>query len=156
MSPQWQAKVAGVPISQATLLATDYLNHFNEVIMLVGMVASMPEVLDDLKAWHSKTYAEHFRGGSLTYGALAAEAYDHVPDTYKGPFERTIRQLEQVVQLTIKRVNAEVQTGDRGSLEQTASTAVAAMTALVASADSIIAGGRETLAQAEIDRLIGK
>src|SRR3546814_1723486 len=35
--------VRGKNINQNTLLATDYLNHFNEIIMLLEMLPSMPE-----------------------------------------------------------------------------------------------------------------
>lgn len=151
----WLDRVAGTPISPATLLGTDYLNHFNEVIMLIGMIPSMPEVLDDLRAWKPKTYPEHFRSSNLDYGELAAEAYGYVPLSYKEPFEATVRQLSSLTLLTIKRLSAMAATSDTDQLAQTASSAVAAMTALVASADAIIAGGREVLQQDAVDRLLG-
>ena len=89
VAPEWLSRIAGTPISPVTLLATDYLNHFNEVIMLIGMIPSMPEILDDVLAWKSKTYPEHFRAINLDYGQLAAEAYDHAPALHKEPFEMT-------------------------------------------------------------------
>src|SRR3546814_6668569 len=39
--------VRGKNINQNTLLATDYLNHFNEIIMLLEMLPSMPECYGD-------------------------------------------------------------------------------------------------------------
>src|SRR3546814_15221554 len=53
--------VRGKNINQNTLLATDYLNHFNEIIMLLGMVPSMPECYRDAVEWRPKSYAQHFR-----------------------------------------------------------------------------------------------
>ena len=53
--------VRGKNINQNTLLATDYLNHFNEIIMLLEMVPSMPECYEDAAGWRPKSYAEHFR-----------------------------------------------------------------------------------------------
>ena len=38
---------SAVNINAATGLATDYLNHFNEAIMLLEMLASAPEFRDD-------------------------------------------------------------------------------------------------------------
>ena len=43
--------VKGKNINEETLLATDYLNHFNEIIMILDMIPMMPECLDDAKAW---------------------------------------------------------------------------------------------------------
>ena len=42
-----QEKVRDSNIDETTLLATDYLNHFNEIVMLLEMVPEMPEMLDD-------------------------------------------------------------------------------------------------------------
>ena len=48
VSDAWQQRVAGTVINPSTLLATDYLNHFNEVIMTVDMVPDMPELFDEV------------------------------------------------------------------------------------------------------------
>jgi hypothetical protein len=47
-------------INPATGLATDYLNHFNEAIMLLEMLSSCPDCRDDLLAWQPMSYREHF------------------------------------------------------------------------------------------------
>ncbi|MSO72969.1 MAG: hypothetical protein EXQ84_05100 [Rhodospirillaceae bacterium] len=74
----WRVKVAVTLINPDSLLATDYLNHFNEVVMLIGMLPDMPDMLPDCEAWKPKSYPEHFLNAGLTYGALAAEAYAHM------------------------------------------------------------------------------
>ena len=68
--------VQGKNIHEETLLATDYLNHFNEIIMLLDMIPSMPECLEDAKAWEPKTYVEHFRDSGFADKDLAIFAYD--------------------------------------------------------------------------------
>jgi hypothetical protein len=40
------ARAKGTTINSQTLLATDYLNHFNEVVMLFEMIADMPDMMD--------------------------------------------------------------------------------------------------------------
>ena len=47
-------------INPRTGLATDYLNHFNEAIMLLEMVPDMPECAEDFLTWTPRSYAEHF------------------------------------------------------------------------------------------------
>jgi hypothetical protein len=38
-------------INPRTGLATDYLNHFNEAIMLLEMIPDMPECAEDFLGW---------------------------------------------------------------------------------------------------------
>ncbi len=49
--------VKGKNINEDTLMATDYLNHFNEIIMLLEMVPSMPECFDDCQEWQSSKHS---------------------------------------------------------------------------------------------------
>ena len=58
--------VSGTNINEQTLLATDYLNHFNEVVMLIEMIADMPECLEDAQAWAPKSYQDHFRDSNVS------------------------------------------------------------------------------------------
>src|SRR3546814_9281729 len=43
--------VRGTNINATSLLATDYLNHFNEVVMVPELVPDMPEIIDEAAAW---------------------------------------------------------------------------------------------------------
>jgi len=45
------AKTEGTTINSQTLLATDYLNHFNEVVMLLEMIPDMPDMMDMVQEW---------------------------------------------------------------------------------------------------------
>ena len=38
----WHDRLEGTNINQSKLLATDYLNHFNEVVLLIEMLPSAP------------------------------------------------------------------------------------------------------------------
>lgn len=146
--------MAGTLINPGTLLATDYLNHFNEAIMLIGMVADIPDVMSDLQAWRPKSYREHFRDSGLDYGPLAADAYDHVPPAFKGPFEITIQQLNLVISTTVERLAEALASGDTSEVKRAGDAAAAVLTTLVGTANGIIAGAQSTLAQDEIDRLL--
>ena len=44
-------------INPRTGLATDYLNHFNEAIMLLEMIPDMPECAEDFLTWTPLSYA---------------------------------------------------------------------------------------------------
>src|SRR5713226_3249565 len=52
--PDQEARAAvlrAANINPRTGLATDYLNHFNEAIMLLEMVPDMPECAEDFLTW---------------------------------------------------------------------------------------------------------
>src|SRR5258707_5814328 len=63
-------------INPRTGLAIDYLNHFNEAIMLLEMVPDMPECAEDFLTWSPLTYAEHFWASNFKARDLAIEAYE--------------------------------------------------------------------------------
>ena len=56
------ARLAAANVNPATGLATDYLNHFNEAIMLLEMLPSAPEFRDDFLRWQPVSYREYFAG----------------------------------------------------------------------------------------------
>ena len=63
-------------INPRTGLATDYLNHFNEAVMLLEMIPDMPECAEDFLAWQPLSYAEHFTASNFKARDLAIEAYN--------------------------------------------------------------------------------
>jgi len=63
-------------INPRTGLATDYLNHFNEAIMLLEMIPDMPECAEDFLTWSPLSYAEHFWASNFKARDLAIEAYE--------------------------------------------------------------------------------
>lgn len=148
----WRARVAGTHISPDTLLATDYLNHFNEVAMMIGMVADAPEVLDDIRLWRPRSYVDHFLHGPLSYGALAAEAYQHAPPATKTAFDQTIAKLDRTI-LTAQEDLLAAKDEDIEVLRFTAEAANAEIMALVEQAGAVIAGSTGTMPQDEVDKL---
>ena len=70
------AQLRAANINPRTGLATDYLNHFNEAIMLLEMVPDMPECAEDFLGWQPLSYAEHFTASNFKARDLAIEAYE--------------------------------------------------------------------------------
>lgn len=152
---RYRALVEGTNISRQTLLATDYLNHFNEIVMLLGMLPDMPEMIDECKAWQPKSYTQHFADSSFTDKNLAIEAYARVPSRYRMPFEETISQLNTLVMGSIQRLEADIGANIEPEILQQTCTAIArAAQALMDCASAIIHGSDHVMAQAEIDSLL--
>src|SRR5213595_1078605 len=70
------AQLRAANINPRTGLATDYLNHFNEAIMLLEMIPDMPECAEDFLTWSPLSYAEHFWASNFKARDLAIEAYE--------------------------------------------------------------------------------
>lgn len=151
----FQKKVEGTNISRNTLLATDYLNHFNEIIMTLDMIPMMPELLEEAKVWKPKTYPEHFRDSTFSDKELAIEAYRHVPKKFRIPFERTIVQMARIVAATINRVEKELDGGSPEMLQASVSAATQMLQKLTDHASAIIHGSEKTMDQSEIDHFLG-
>lgn len=69
------ARLIEANINPHTGFATDYLNHFNEAIMLLELLADAPECLEDFFAWRPKKYDEHFAASKSKHRNVALAAY---------------------------------------------------------------------------------
>lgn len=151
----WRERVRGTNISDKTLLATDYLNHFNEIVMLIEMLPDMPDMLEDCRMWQPKTYQEHFRDSGFSDRELAIEAYDHVPGKFRLPFEDSISMMNQVVAHTLDRVAADVDGGDADKLGFDCRASVEMIHRIIQVMNSIIHGAAHVMEQDEIDVYLG-
>ncbi len=148
-------RVAGTNINGKTMLATDYLNHFNEVVMLYEMLPDMPDCLEDLKEWQPKTYKEHFRDSTFSDRELAIEAYDHVPIKYRAPFETMIASLDDDLLSAIGAVEAAIDGGlVEGQLTEIVGMALPTIQSHLDMASSIINGVVAGLDQDDIDKIL--
>ncbi len=93
----WPARLIGTNINPETLLATDYLNHFNEVTMLMDVIADLPECLDDILKWQPKSYPDHFRNSSFPYKTLAIEAYGAAPAAGREALDKIVSELNTLI-----------------------------------------------------------
>src|SRR5919204_6971160 len=82
------AQLRAANINPRTGLATDYLNHFNEAIMLLEMVPDMPECASDFLEWTPLSYAEHFTASGFRARELAIEAYQTADSGIRAEFDQ--------------------------------------------------------------------
>src|SRR6266852_7356699 len=81
------AQLRAANINPRTGLATDYLNHFNEAIMLLEMIPDMPECSEDFLHWTPLSYAEHFTASNFTARDLAISAYESADPDIRAEFD---------------------------------------------------------------------
>ena len=150
----WRARAKDTNVHATTLLATDYLNHFNEIVMLLGMVPDMPEMLDECRAWTPKSYTEHFRGSGVPDADFAVEAYARSPAQYRRPFDQTIEMLNATVASVIERAGKAQADTNPELLRGICGFGSEALQRLIDTASAIIHGSEDTASQAQIDRIL--
>jgi hypothetical protein len=93
----YAAKLAAANINPRTYLATDYLNHFNEAIMLLEMIPDMPECYEDIVGWRPLSYAEHFTASNFKARDLAIEAYERADPGIRGDFDELTGNMTTIL-----------------------------------------------------------
>ncbi len=81
-------------INPQTGLATDYLNHFNEIIMMLELLPTMPDCMDDVLEWGPLSYTEHFEHSVFADRDLAVEAYRNAKADVKRHFESLVHDID--------------------------------------------------------------
>jgi hypothetical protein len=74
-------------INPRTGLATDYLNHFNEAIMLLEMIPDIPDCAEEFLSWRPLSYREHFAASSFKARELAIAAYETADPAIRSEFD---------------------------------------------------------------------
>lgn len=93
----FRTELAEANINPDSFLATDYLNHFNEIVMLLEMAVDIPDLMEEAGNWKPATYVEHFRGSSFVARELVIEAWDMTSPSVRTRFEGVVSQLDQLI-----------------------------------------------------------
>src|SRR5712672_4557484 len=141
------AQLRAANINPRTGLATDYLNHFNEAIMLLEMIPDMPECAEDFLGWQSLSYREHFTASHFKARDLAIEAYDSADAAIRAEFDNITSAMTSI----LTAVGAAMREPKQGKTRSTlAEQATGWVKPLVALAGGIINGG----AEADVDYIM--
>jgi hypothetical protein len=152
--PELCARAKGTNVNDRTLLATDYLNHVNEIIMLLELVPDAPECLEDCRTWQPMSYTEHFQASSIADRDLAIEAYAFSPPEFRSTFDRLITEMHRVIAGALASVEAATAQGDEERARRVVDLSVKALKTMVDQASSTIHGDVQIMDQAEIDGLM--
>ena len=148
-------RLADANINPVTGLATDYLNHFNEAIMLLEMLPGCPECRDDFLGWRPMSYREHFVASRFKGRDMAIAAYDAADPDLRGCLDTLANTMSDVLEATRAAMNAGMPPEAAGAL---ASRAAASLKPLVARAGAVINGDTDASAtnipQTVVDRLM--
>jgi hypothetical protein len=135
-------------INPRTRLATDYLNHFNEAVMLLEMVPDMPDCAADFLAWQPLSYAEHFKASHFKARDLAIAAYEAADPTIRAEFDSITSTMTSIL---IAVADAMSQVSQDHSRALLAERATGWVKPLVMAAGGVINGTGE---EADVDQIM--
>ena len=150
---EFRKKVEGTNIDPRSLLSTDYFNHFNTVIMLLGMLPDMPEMLGEIDQWTYISYAQHFKESGLDFAPLAIEAYEHAPKNLRDKFDRKVQEITNYIEMSRLALRKLLETGDMERFAELTRRASSGMQAMIDEGGAIIHGHEVAMDQSAIDNL---
>ncbi|UGV27786.1 hypothetical protein E0H22_20165 [Rhodopseudomonas boonkerdii] len=156
----WKSASTGFPASADTLaaaninprtgLATDYLNHFNEAIMLLELIPDMPDCYELFLEWQPLSYAEHFIRSNFKGRDLAVAAYEAAPSAVRTEFDAIVAKMMQILSTVGDAMRTVQHDATRARLAEQAARWVKPM---IGTAGGIINGRDE---QSDIDSIMAQ
>ena len=157
---EWDSASTGLPapadvlaaanINPRTGLATDYLNHFNEAIMLLELIPDMPDCYELFLEWQPLSYAEHFIKSNFTGRDLAIAAYEAARPEIRTEFDAMVDKMKQILVTVGDAMRTVQQDTTRARLAEQAAAWVKPM---IGTAGGIINGRDE---QSDVDSIMAQ
>ncbi|WP_419902685.1 hypothetical protein [Kiloniella sp.] len=145
-----RAQLPGSNIDEKSLLATDYLNHLNEAVMMIEMVPDMPDLFEEVQAWQPKTYQQHFLDSSFQAKDLAVSAYDAAPAIFRQPFDKAIELADKGITDTRDAIEQALAAGDQVSIAALVPDASTHIRHMIDIASAVIHGNPNVLSADKI------
>ncbi len=134
-----RARLIAANVNPVTGLATDYLNHFNEALMLIALVGDEPDLLEELADWKPATYVSHFKASGFAERDVVIAAYEAADPELRSAFDDAAKDLCTAVDAAITRLSALHDTAQ--SMQDAAAELTFELQAGVAHLDAMIHGG---------------
>ena len=148
-------RLSDANINPLTGLATDYLNHFNEAIMLLDMAADCPDCRAEFLDWQPMGYREHFAASRFTGRDLAIAAYETADPVRRDNLDRLASTMTALLEAMRALMQSDWAPDARDTL---AASAVAELKSLVTRAGALINGAADgdvlPAPQQVVDRLL--
>lgn len=151
-----QPKLEENNINPVSFLATDYLNHYNEVFMLLEMIPDMPDMIEELEGWEPKSYIVHFADSNLSEKEIAIEAYNICPQHVKIPFDLLVARLNELITKCLKDAQLYYSEGKESDMIKIVTGNLVEMKRMWSGLNAIIHSDNTTEDQTSIDELLAK
>jgi hypothetical protein len=91
-------KRASALVNPASGVANDYMNHFNEILLMIeNLPALLPEMVDEMLAWRPVSYRAYFESSPLPGSVEVLEIYDSLEEDFRRDFESMVELLDKII-----------------------------------------------------------
>ena len=148
---QLMQRLDGTIINKNTLLATDYLNRYNSVLMILEILPTDPYMfIEDILSWKPISYHEHFRTSGFRERDLAILCYDHCDKHIRHVFDHVVDQLDDVVKTMIEQLELEMKNKAEENINMICNDYMLHMRGLIEQAANIINGHPDFISKTDI------
>jgi hypothetical protein len=106
MNSSLEAKAA-ILTNPESGLANDYLNHFNEILLMIeNLPVLLPEMVDDILKWLPVSYVDYWEKSPLPGSAETLRTYQGLDPNFRADFESMIELLDGIVMYSINLIAA--------------------------------------------------
>ena len=144
------AAEARIGVDAVTGLATDFLNQFNEVAMLLDMLAEDASLIEDLEAWQVRDYVAHFAASGFADRHLVLEAYELSPPLTRRRFDALCGELADLLSQGLAFLSNCRASGAEAAIAPAAQALGEEVRAHLDRLDTLIHAGRRRPSQAQV------
>ncbi|MBV8567791.1 MAG: hypothetical protein JO366_22420 [Methylobacteriaceae bacterium] len=98
------APVDPTTVEPETGLASDYLNHFNQIIMMLEQLPGIPDLRADILDWRPLSYRDFIRASQSDKAAKALRAYELLDPILRRAFDAVVAGLDKLATDAIRLV----------------------------------------------------
>jgi hypothetical protein len=137
----FRSHIPGTNINASTLLTSDYLNHFHELVMLLELAATDPDDhAEDIMDWRPLTYEQHCSASGYGGNSLAVAAYHWGPPEIRARFDAAVAKLQTEAVTVIAKIAAQLTRRNKRRLRRACEEGVVRLRVLIDAANRIATG----------------
>lgn len=125
-------------VNPGTGLASDYLNHLYEPLLILEHLEHDPDLLDDLADWQPRTYLRHFDNSGRADRDMVVDAYHSAHSGLRTQFDMLAMEAGEALSTALPALLNKARDGD--DVTQTATVLAHMLRRYIQALDSIIHG----------------
>lgn len=145
--------LSAINVNLSTGFATNYLNHYVEILLLLEMLPSMPECVEDIDLWQPINYADHVRQSGLPKSELVLEAFEHSDAKRREALDDVINEVDNEVLRYIEQAKKAVTLDDKEQTSAISLEAKEVLTPMLEKISSVICSAN-FLAEEPVDDFV--
>lgn len=130
--------LSDINVNISTGFATNYLNHYVEILLLLEMLPSMPEGVDDIKQWQPINYSDHVKQSGLPNHHLVLEAFNHTDWKRREALEKASNTADVAILHYAKKAINAASNGDTDLIQTIAEEAKVVLTPILEKISGVI------------------